>query len=79
VKLEKDIEETEKRMEETRQEFNDISNTCKSELQRFEESKLQDIKNFLIKLTQININHDLLVIDQWKGFLQHLLDSPNKE
>jgi len=79
VKLEKDIEETEKRMEETRQEFNDISNTCKSELQQFETSKLQDIKNFLIKLTQININHDLLVIDQWKGFLQHLLDSPNKE
>ncbi len=69
--------QAEKRMEETKEDFTNISNICKSELLRFEESKLQDIKNLLIKLTQININHDLLVIDQWKGLLHHLLDSNN--
>jgi sorting nexin-1/2 len=75
IKSEKEIEEAEKRMEDAKEEFNKISEVCKSELQRFEATKLQDIKSLLIKLTQININHDLLVIDQWKGLLQHLLDN----
>jgi len=75
TKVEKEIEEAEKKMEETKEDFNNISNICKLELQRFESTKLQDIKNLLIKLTQININHDLLVIDQWKGLLHHLLES----
>jgi len=74
-KMEKEIEEAEKRMEETKEDFIKISNICKSELQRFESTKLQDIKNLLIKLTQIHINHDLLIIDQWKGFLHHLLEN----
>jgi len=55
-KMEKEIEEAEKRMEETKEDFIKISNICKSELQRFESTKLQDIKNLLIKLTQIHIN-----------------------
>jgi len=68
------MEDAEKKMEEAKEDFNVISGICKSELQRFEEFKMQDIKNFLIKLTQININNDLLVADQWKGMLHHLLD-----
>lgn len=85
-KAEKEIEEVcfrisltkngqaERRVTETQQEFNSISETCKSELQRFEEMKHRDLKRVLVKLTQINIDHGLQVVDGWKLLLSGLQD-----
>jgi len=75
AKLSKEVEEAEKRMEETKTEFNNISDTCKDELLRFETQKAIEIKKILIKLTQTNINFGVQVIDQWKSFLNTDLSS----
>jgi len=71
-KLEKEIKEAEKRESETKQDFFNISNICKGELQRFEESKTQDFKYILVKFSQINVNFELQAADSWKNLLSLL-------
>jgi len=44
AKLAKEVEEAEKRIEESRSEFNNISDICKEELLRFENQKAIEIK-----------------------------------
>jgi len=72
---ERDLEEAEKKVEETKSDFLGISDSCKSELQRFEATKMIDFKRMLIRLTQANINFGLQVVDQWKVFLSNDLSS----
>jgi len=64
-----------KKVEETKSEFLGISDICKSELQRFEATKMIDFKRMLIRLTQANINFGLQVVDQWKVFLSNDLSA----
>jgi len=71
-KVEKEIKEAEKRESETKQDFFNISNICKGELQRFEESKTQDFKYILVKFSQINVNFELQAADSWKNLLSLL-------
>jgi len=69
----KEIEDLGKRVEETKSDFNAISETCKAELQRFESTKAKDIKKMLVKLSQANLNFGVQYVDQWKVFLANEL------
>jgi hypothetical protein len=59
-------------VEDTKAIFNTISDSCRAELQRFEDGKGRDIKNAILQLVQINMNQGLLSVDQWKVFLAEL-------
>eukprot|EP01118_Nematostelium_gracile_P019698 TRINITY_DN922_c0_g1_i3.p1 TRINITY_DN922_c0_g1~~TRINITY_DN922_c0_g1_i3.p1 ORF type:complete len:283 (+),score=76.89 TRINITY_DN922_c0_g1_i3:358-1206(+) len=77
-KMEKEIEEYQARVEEAKNDFQQISELVKDELNRFEASKLQEFKNLLAKLCQININHGLVALDQWKRFMDHIAENQNQ-
>eukprot|EP01114_Cavostelium_apophysatum_P017147 TRINITY_DN5024_c0_g1_i1.p1 TRINITY_DN5024_c0_g1~~TRINITY_DN5024_c0_g1_i1.p1 ORF type:complete len:424 (+),score=125.78 TRINITY_DN5024_c0_g1_i1:1769-3040(+) len=74
-KLSQEIEAAERRVEDTKAEFNTVSDICKSEIGRFERTKAIEIKRMLVKLTQTNINYELQIIDQWKKYLADELSS----
>jgi len=48
--------------------FENISNTCKEELQRFESTKTKELSNAISLLVQTNINHQVRVANLWKTF-----------
>jgi len=74
-KLQVEIEQAEKKVEDTKAEFNNVSNIVKAEIQRFEVTKAKDIKHMLVKLTQANMNYGLQYVDQWKAFLSNDLST----
>lgn len=59
-------------MSESRQEFQNISEIVKGELQKFETQKAKDFKKIFEKFSQINITYELQAADQWKIFLKQM-------
>jgi hypothetical protein len=69
--LENEMQRIEKQMETERDIFDAISKTCRSELEKFEESKNREIKEAVSQLIQVNIHYQLRVTDLWKTFLRN--------
>jgi len=72
AKLTREIEEGEKVVQDSKDNFDAISEICKQELQNFEKMKTQDFNKMLVRLTQININYEVQVLDHWKSLLSEL-------
>mmetsp|Transcript_22651 Transcript_22651/g.31533 ORF Transcript_22651/g.31533 Transcript_22651/m.31533 type:complete len:429 (+) Transcript_22651:73-1359(+) len=71
-KVEKEIEELQKKVSDAEDEFRKISDIAKAEIQRFESTKTRDFHNLLLKLNQIQLTSELQIVDQWKNALDNL-------
>jgi len=73
--LEKEWEQAVQKVEETKSAFDTMTQNCKSELERFQQSKLSDFQEMITGLVQMNMNHEVRVLSLWKNFLLQVQDS----
>jgi len=73
-KNEKDLEELANKTEQSKQEFNSISELCKTELTKMSTVKSIDFKQMLIKFVQTNLDSEIQKVDEWKSALKKLAE-----
>jgi len=62
----------ENKLEETKARYEALTAACKEELNRFNTQKAAELRETLTVLVQININHELRVVDLWKAAFQDM-------
>jgi len=66
---EEDIERTERRMEAEQKEFEACSKTIRSEMERFEATRIQDFKATIISYLEILMDGQQKLVTHWEAFL----------
>ena len=59
-------------MEETKQIFENASELVRSELERFDALKAQEIHFAIVQFAQFNLNREICMRDLWKKFLAEM-------
>lgn len=62
----------EQKMEESKECFQTTSDTVKSEIDRFETTRTQDLIYAVENYAQLHMNHEIRVLDLWKRFINDL-------
>eukprot|EP01095_Lingulamoeba_sp_RSL-Kostka_P009556 TRINITY_DN3322_c1_g2_i2.p1 TRINITY_DN3322_c1_g2~~TRINITY_DN3322_c1_g2_i2.p1 ORF type:complete len:571 (+),score=212.34 TRINITY_DN3322_c1_g2_i2:36-1748(+) len=69
LKLKQAVQDCSKIVEETKEVFDTISNLVRSEFERFEATKAQEMHFAIVEYAQLNMNHEIRCLDLWRGFL----------
>jgi len=67
--VEKEIEEAIQKVDDSRKEYESISQSCRRELDVFDKTRGREIRRMITLLVQANMEHSLQVVDLWKGFI----------
>jgi len=72
--LEAELARFEKSMHDEKEAFESISRSCRSEIERFEKLKANELQLSVVYLVTSNINNELRTIDVWKQFMKNTPD-----
>eukprot|EP01104_Vermistella_antarctica_P014363 TRINITY_DN44_c0_g1_i1.p1 TRINITY_DN44_c0_g1~~TRINITY_DN44_c0_g1_i1.p1 ORF type:complete len:493 (+),score=198.67 TRINITY_DN44_c0_g1_i1:26-1480(+) len=67
-----ELRAAERTMDDSKKKFDETSSIVRSELELFETMKAADIQATLTLLCQMNMNHELRILDLWKNYLSFL-------
>jgi len=74
----KEQEELSNKTEQSKSEFNTISELCKSELSDMANIKSKDFNKMLCKFVQMNIDIEIQKLNEWKTALAKIVEEPNQ-
>jgi len=74
----KELEELSNKTEQSKSEFNTISELCKSELADMADIKSKDFNKMICKFVQMNIDIEIQKLNEWKTALGKIVEEPNQ-
>eukprot|EP00026_Physarum_polycephalum_P006569 Phypoly_transcript_06617.p1 GENE.Phypoly_transcript_06617~~Phypoly_transcript_06617.p1 ORF type:complete len:547 (-),score=107.31 Phypoly_transcript_06617:7-1647(-) len=76
---ERELDEAQRKVDETKREYEALSATVRAELEVFDTTRAREIRRMISLLVQSNMEHSLQVVDQWKSYISDTQGSDEKD
>jgi len=76
---ERELDEAQRKVDDTKREYEALSATVRSEIEVFDTTRAREIRRMISLLVQANMEHSLQVVDQWKSYISDSQGSDEKD